>query len=62
MYVGISNYLTLASTLYKNCFQYAGNPLTDLMNENALSFATNLFVVPLTLFLTVPAVSLSDLI
>ena len=62
MYVGISNYLALASTLYKSRFQYGGNPLTYLINENALSFATNLFVVPLTLFLTVPAVSLSDLI
>ena len=46
-YVGIPNYLTIASTSYKNCFQYADVPLTELINENALSLATNLSYVDL---------------
>lgn len=43
-YVGIPNFLTILSTLYKNCFQQAGVPFT--MNENALSLAINLSIVP----------------
>ena len=61
-YVGIPNYLTIANTSYKNCFQYAGVPLTELINENALSLTTNLSVIPLKLFLTVPDVSVPGLI
>ena len=56
-YVGIPNCLTIASTQNKNYFQYARVPLTELMNENALSLATNLSIVPLKLILTVLAVS-----
>ena len=36
-YVGLPHCLTMASITYKNCFQYAGVPLTELINENALS-------------------------
>ena len=43
-YVGIPNCLTIASTSHKNCFQYAGVPLTELINENALSLATNFLI------------------
>ena len=60
--MGIPNCLTMDSTSYKNCFQYAGVPLTELINENALSLATKLSIVALKLLLTVPAVSVSGLI
>ena len=56
--MGIPNCLAIASTSYKKCFQYAGVPLTELLNENALSLATKLSVVTLKLFLIVPAVML----
>ena len=56
--MGIPNCLAIASTSYKNCFQYAGVPLTELLNENALSLATKLSVVALKLFLIVRAVML----
>ena len=59
-YVGIPNFLTILSTLYKNCFQQAGVPFT--MNENALSLAINLSIVPLRLFLTMPSVSAPALV
>ena len=36
--------------------------LTEIIDENALSLAANLSVVPLKLFLTVPAVSVPGLI
>ena len=49
-YVGIPNCLTMASTLYENYFQHAGVPLTEFINENALSLATNFSTVPLKLF------------
>ena len=49
-YVGIPNCLTMASTLYKNYFQHAGVPLTEFINENVLSLATNFSTVPLKLF------------
>ena len=62
IYMGISNWLIIASTLYQNCLQYAGVSLTMLLNENVLSFATNLSIVPLKLFLTFPAVSVPGLI
>ena len=55
-YVGIPNCLTIANTSNKNCFQNAGVHLIELINENALSVATKLSIVPLELFLTVPAV------
>ena len=56
--MGIPNCLAIVSTSYKNCFQYAGVPLTELLNENALSLATKLSVVALKLFLIVRAVML----
>ena len=55
--VDISNRLTIASTSSKNCFQYAGVPLTELINENVLSLETNLSIFPLKLLVTVSAVS-----
>ena len=58
-YVDIPNCLTIARTSYKNCFQYAGVPLTELIHENALSLATSLSLVPLKLLLTVSAVSMT---
>ena len=36
-YVGIPDCLTMTGTSYKKCFKYDGIPLTELMNENALS-------------------------
>ena len=62
MYLGIPNCLTIANTSYKNCFQYAGVPLIEPINENAMSLATNLSIAPLKLLLTVPAVSVPGLI
>ena len=59
-YVGIPNFLTILSTLYKNCFQQAGVPFT--MNENALSLAINLSIVPLRLFLAMLSVSAPALV
>ena len=56
--VVIPNCLTRPSTSYKICFQYTSVPLTELKNENALSPATNLEIVPLT----VPAFSVPGLI
>ena len=61
-HIGIPNCLIMASTSYKNCFQYGGVPLTELINENALSLATNLLTAPLKLLLTVLAVSVPGLI
>ena len=55
--MGIPNCLAIASTSYKT-FQYAGVPLTELLNENALSLATKLSVVALKLFLIARAVML----
>ena len=52
----------MSSTSYKNCFQYAGVPLTELTNGNALSLKTNFSTVPLKLLLTVPTVSVPGLI
>ena len=46
IYVGITNCLTVASTSYKNCFQYARAPLTQLIKENALLLAANFSIVP----------------
>ena len=60
--MGIPNCLTIARTSNKNYFQYASAPLTELINENALSLVTNLSIVPLKLLLTVPAVSVPGLI
>ena len=61
-YVSIPNFLTIASESYKNCFQYAGVPLTEVINENAISLATKLSMVPLKLLLTVPAASVPGLV
>ena len=61
-YVGIPNCLTIASASYKNCFQFVGVALTEIINENALSLETNISIVPLKLFLTIPAVSIPGLV
>ena len=61
-HVSVPNWLTIASTSCKICSQYAGVPLTELINENALFLATNLSIVPLKLLLTVPAASTTGLI
>ena len=60
--MGINNCLTIFSASYKNCFQYASVALTDLINENASSLATNLSIVVLKLFLSVPAVGVPGLV
>ena len=44
-HVGIPNCLTIAGASYKNCFQCASVPLTELVNENAVLLATNLLTV-----------------
>ena len=61
-YVVIHKFLTIASKLCKNYFQYVSVPLTELINENEISLATNLSMIPLKLLLTVPAVSVLGLI
>ena len=61
-YVGIPNCLNITSTSYKNYFQYAGVPLTELINENELSLATNILILHLKLFLIAPAESVLGLI
>ena len=61
-YQGIPNCLTIASTSYKTFSSILVFLLTELINENALTLATNLSIVPLKLFLTVLAVSVPDLI
>ena len=61
-YVGIPNCWSIASTSYKNFFQYAGVPLTELINKNALSLAKNLSVTLWKLFLTIPTASAPGLI
>ena len=61
-YVSIPNCLTIASLSYKDYFQCAGVHLTELINENALSLATNLSIVLLKLILTVSAVRVFSLI
>lgn len=53
---------TIASTLYKNCFHYAGVLLTELMNESILSLAKNLSIVSIKLALIVPTMSVPELI
>ena len=54
--------MTIASTSYKTCFQYVGVSFAQLINENAGRLAANLLIVPLRLFLIVPAVSVPGLI
>ena len=44
--MGITNCLTVASTSYKTCSQYARAPLTQLIKENALLLAANFSIVP----------------
>ena len=61
-FVGIPICLTIATVSYKNCFQYVGVPLTEFINENELSLATNLSIVSLKIFLIDPAMILPDLI
>ena len=58
----ILNCLTKTKALYKNFFRYAFFSLTDIMNENSLSFGTNLSTDLLKLFLTVNAVSVPGII
>ena len=58
----MGNCLTITSTSCKNCFQYVGVPLTELINQNELSLATNPSTVPLKLILPVSAVSVPGLI
>ena len=60
--MGIPNCLTIASTSNKNWFQYAGVPLIEFINKNALSRVANLSTVPSKLFLTLPAGSKPGLI
>ena len=57
-YVGIHNCWTIASTSYGNCFQYAGVPFPEHINENAFSLTPNLSFFSLKSFLNVPAVSI----
>ena len=40
------------TTSYKNFFQYNGVPLTELINENALSLAIDFSIVPLKFKIT----------
>ena len=61
-YVGIPNFLTIANTTYKRYFQCADVPLTELVNENAVSLTTSLSVVLLKQIFTVPAVNVPGLI
>ena len=56
-YVGILNCFALAKTSFKNCFQYLGVSLTELIKENSLLLAISLFIVPLYFCLIVTAVS-----
>ena len=56
MYIYIYIYIYILS------MQYAGVPLTELINENVLSLTTNLSIVPLKSFLTIPAVSVPGLL
>ena len=60
--MGIPNCLTIINTSYKNCFEYAVAPLTELIKENTLSLVTNLSILPLKLLLTGAAVSVPGLI
>ena len=55
--VGIPNCITRASTSYKNCFQCAAIPLTELIQENTLLLETNCLIVLFKFLLTIPAVS-----
>ena len=61
IYVGIPNCFTIANTSYKNCFQHVKVPLTELINEKALSPETRLSIVLLKLSLTIAAVSVPGL-
>ena len=40
----ILNCLTKAKLFHKNILQHSSVPLTELINKNALSFATNLSI------------------
>ena len=60
--MGIPDCLTIASTSYKNSYQYAGVPFTELIKEKVLLLATKLSMVPLKLFFNVPSVSVRGLI
>ena len=61
-YVGFFNCLNIVNTSSKNYFQYAGVPLNELINKIGKSLATKLSIVPLKLHLTVPVLSVLDLI
>lgn len=64
----IPNCITIANTYHKNCYQYPGLSLIDLINKSVLkhcivlSLKTNLPIVPLRLFLTVPAFNVPGVI
>ena len=58
--------LNTGNISYKNYFQYAGFRLTELINENPLSLAIILLILPLAIvlfkfFIVVPAVCVTDL-
>ena len=60
-YVGISNFLTIANTLNKNCFQHTGVPLTELINKKSIVAYNKPYNCLLKLPLTAPAGSAPDL-
>ena len=62
IYVGIPNCFTIANTSYKNCFQHVKFPLTELINEKALSPETRLSIVLFKLPLNIAAVSVPGLL
>ena len=59
--MGIPNCLTIANVSFKNRLQYAGVSLTQLINKNALSLATNFPIFPLKLFSIVSTVNVPGL-
>ena len=61
-YGGISHCLIISSTLKENCLQYAGVPFIDIINENTLSLATHISIVPLKIFLIFPVACVPGLI
>ena len=54
-YMGIPNCLTITSISNKNCFQYAGVSLTELINENSFWPARNFSTVSFRMYLKVAA-------
>lgn len=64
----IPNCITIANTYHKNYYQYPGLSLIEIINESVLKYCivlslkTNLPIVPLRLFLTVPAFNVPGVI